>query len=295
MELENAIFDSAIFMTERLFLHPTADLKSLVVWNMEKQLVLGQLEGHDRRIDVVAARGSLAVSCQRSGSVRARVWNLETMQSAATLPGGPDDVATYSACCTEGGLLLGQGDGVIRVWNVAVSAPVALADLRGHAAKVLDIKAAAAGSMVLSGSVDGTVRLWDLRANIRCVRTMEGHTQEVLSVDMARDCLTAVSSSADRMVKLWDLGSGQCVETYEGHRHGVTDVVMHEAGTSVISYGHNFVHAWAMGSPREIMRADMASTSVPGAASCRLFASRDLMTVALCSISSSQLGLSVWR
>ena len=283
-------------MTERCFLYPTVDLKSLVVWDMERQLALGQLEGHDRRIDVVAARGSVAVSCQRSGPARARMWNLETMQCTATLTGGPDDdVAAYSACCMEGRVLLGQGDGVIRVWDVAASAPVALANLEGHASKVHDIKAAAAGSMVLSGSHDGTVRLWDPRTGSRCVRTMEGHSLPVYSVDMDAECLTAVSGSADRTVKLWDLGSGRCVETYQDHRHGVTDVVMHEAGTSVISYGHSFVHAWAMGSPREIMQADMASSSVPGAASCRLFASKDLMTVALCSISSSQLGLSVWR
>ena len=78
-------------MAERLFLYPTANLVSLVVWDMERQQVLGQLEGHDDVIGVVAARGSLAVSCQGSSPVKARVWCLDTMQCTATLLGWTDD------------------------------------------------------------------------------------------------------------------------------------------------------------------------------------------------------------
>ena len=39
------MYETAIFMTERYFLYPTADLKSLVVWDIERQHMLGQLEG----------------------------------------------------------------------------------------------------------------------------------------------------------------------------------------------------------------------------------------------------------
>ena len=283
-------------MAERLFLHPTANLKSLVVWDMERQLTLGQLEGHDDNIRAVNARGSLAVSFQRKGPMTGRVWNLDTMQCTATLPGGAhyaDDA--YSACCMEGRVLVGQANGVIRVWDIAASAPVALTNLEGHTSEVVnDIKATASGSIVLSASCDYTVRLWDLRTSI-CVRTMEGHSLEVWSVDMDGHSRTAVSGSSDRSVKLWDLGSGRCMETYKGHDHNVTDVVMHESGSSFMSCGMNIVHAWAVGSTKAIMRADMASSSASNDASCRMFASSDLMTVALCSLSSSQLGLSVWR
>ena len=285
-------------MAGRYFLYPAAvDSRSLVVWNMDSQRALGQLGSHDDVIRAAAARGTLAVSCQQRGSGGSRVWNLETMQCTAMLPKGPEGIeTTTTACCMEGKVLLGQMNGIVKLWDVAASAPVALADLEGHTSDVNSIKASAAGSMALSGSGDRTVRLWDLRTN-RCVRTMEGHSQRVWSVDMDGHYRTAVSGSADKTVKLWDLGSGRCMETYEGHSGTIRDVVMHESGSSFLSseVGRNIVHAWSVGSTRAIMQADMASSCVPNIKTNRLFASKDLSTVSFCSISPRQMRLSVWR
>ena len=312
-ESDKDVSSGAVHMAERYFLYPTTDAVSLVVWDVERQQVVGQLEGHDKDIDLVAASGSLAVSCQDSGPVRARVWNLETTQCTASLPRGLNNVNTFSACCMEGKVLLGQGDGIIKVWDVAASAPVALANLEGHAIGVQDIKAASAGSMVLTGSNDKTVLLWDLRTGSGCVRTMEGHSSSVWSVDMDGHCRTAASGSKDKTVKLWDLGSGRCLETFEGHDHtnvvpdvglhGAQDVVMHESGSSFLSsaryYGsdgtNNTVSAWAVGSAEAVMRADMAASCVSLAVYNRLFASSDLSTVAFCSIGYNQLYLSIWN
>ena len=286
-------------MAERLLLYPTAaGSKSLVVWDMDSQQQLGRLEGHDQQVSVVAARGSLAVSCQAVSPTRARVWSLETMQCSAVLPGGAIDTIAYSACCMDGRVLLGQKDGIIKLWDVAASAPIALADLEGHTSIVFSIKAAAAGSMVLSGSSDRTVRLWDLRTGSRCVRTMEGHTHGIISVDMDGHCRTAISSARDKTIKLWDLGTGLCTEVYNGHSDGsIRDVVMHESGSSFLSYGQSgqIVNAWAVGSTRATMRAAMESSHVPNTTFSRLFACTGLSTVAFCSISPSQMRFSVWR
>ena len=169
-----------------------------------------------------------------------------------------------------------------------------------------DIKASAAGSMVLTGSgySDHTVRLWDLRTGGGCVRTMVGHTRVVWSVDMDGHCRTAVSGSVDETVKLWDLGSGRCMETYE-FDDIVQDVVMHESRGCFLTSARSLaddgasssiVTAWAVGSNKAIVQADMASSAcVPNSCVNRLFASRDLSTVACFSIAIHQLGVCVWR
>ena len=205
------INDASICMDGSLLIHTGGD-GSLVVWNMDSQKELGRLVGHDADITAVAARGNLAVSAQDSGPHR--IWNLETMQCATTLPGMHD---TFSLCCMEGRVLLGSVDGPIQLWDIAASAPVALPDLEGHTEALYSIKAS--DNMVLSSSEDSTARLWDLRTG-RCVRTMDGHcrTAGVWSVDMDGYCHTAVSGSSDKTVKLWDLGSGRCCATLQATR-----------------------------------------------------------------------------
>ena len=257
---------------------------------MDSQQELGHLVGHDKRITAIAAKGNLAVSAQYNGFPR--VWNMEALQCTATLPDMPD---VWSACCMEGKVLLGSEAGPIKLWDVAASAPVALPDLEGHTDMVFSIKAST--SMVLSGSADKTVRLWDLRIG-KCVRTMEGHTSYVFSVDMDAHCRNAVSGSADTTVRLWDLGSGRCITTFEGHISNVQDVVMHESGSSFLSSGRTdcIVKSWAaVGSGTASMRADLKALSLPGYMFRRLFASRDLSRVAYCSFKATELELRLWR
>ena len=173
-----------MLVTDHFFLYPSADCKSLVVWDMDRQAALGQLEGdqgdgHDIRL--VAARGNPAVSFQ-DGKAGYRVWNLETLQLAATVTDGPD--AATSACCVEGRVWVGADEFALKLWDLTV--PTALQVLEGHTLDVCGIKASTlSASMALSCSFDKTVRLWDLRIG-KCARIMKGHTAEVGAADM--DC-----------------------------------------------------------------------------------------------------------
>ena len=284
--------NSSVCVKDNLLLYIGAD-RSLVVWDTESREELGRLTGHDNQIGVVAAAGNLAVSAQQVDGV-VRLWNLEALRCTAVLP---DASVCFSACCTEGRVLLGSDEGLIEVWDIAASTPVALPALEGHTNVAWSIKAS--GSMVLSGSHDDTVRLWDLRTGSRCVRTMEGHSHGVVSVDMDESCRTAVSGSGDTTVRLWDLGSGRCSATMEGHSSSLQDVVMHESGSRFLSSGGDdgTVKAWAIGSSEACMRADMKAYSLPGIWGTRLFASRDLSRVAYCCLyyNTQKLELRVWK
>ena len=258
---------------------------------MDSQKELGRLVGHDKQISAVAAKGTIAVSAQDDGPHR--LWNLETMVCTATLTCAS---SMQSACCMEGRVLLGSVDGPIKLWDIAASALVALPDLEGHTDMLLSIKAST--STVLSGSLDRSVRLWDLRTGT-CVRTMEGHTDGVCSVDIDGGCRTAISGSLDKTVRLWDLGSGRCSATLEGHSSLVRDVVMHESGSSFLSSGRDdfIVNAWAVDSRQASMRADLKALSLSGNSCSRLFASRDLSTVAYCCFNTGnqKLEFRLWR
>ena len=277
---------------------PDPEAAEVGVWDMDNQKWLGSLEGHNEvesAFSIVAARGNIAVSDHRSGP---RLWNLETLQCTATLPAAdPEGDNVLAAYITGDKVFLGcEGYSDIMVWNIAADAPVALANLAGHAE--LDVICCIRASEVtaLSGSSDTTIRLWDLRTG-NSVRTMEGHSATVCSVDMDGSCRTAVSGCYDRTFKLWDLGSGRCMETYEGHSiYSADDVVMHESGSSFLSSGQNdySVKTWVVGSTKAKITADFTASSPPNSNS-RLFASRDLSRVAYCCLSEGQIELKVWK
>jgi len=51
--------------------------------------------------------------------------------------------------------------------------------------------------LALSGSKDGTLKLWDVSSG-RCLRTFEGHTQPDVRVSLSVDSQRALSGSTDK-------------------------------------------------------------------------------------------------
>ena len=64
------------------------------------------------------------------------------------------------------------------------------------------------GRTLASGSLDGTVKLWDVTTQ-QDIATLEGHTDYVLSVSFSLDGgILASAGSYDGTVKLWDVATG---------------------------------------------------------------------------------------
>jgi len=96
--------------------------------------------------------------------------------------------------------------------------------LTGHSHFVEDVVISSDGQFALSGSWDGTLRLWDLNSGLT-TRRFVGHTKDVLSVAFSADNRQIVSGSRDKSVKLWNT-LGECKYTIqdEGHTEWVSCV-----------------------------------------------------------------------
>jgi len=94
--------------------------------------------------------------------------------------------------------------------------PRCLRTMVGHTMMVAPVAFSPDGRSALSGSWDGTLRLWDLKTG-KCLRSMEGHTSWVCSVAISPDGRFALSGSNDHTPRMWDLKTGQCLRTLEGH------------------------------------------------------------------------------
>jgi serine/threonine protein kinase/WD40 repeat protein len=140
-----------------------------------------------------------------SGGGRLRVRDL-TSGAATRAFDGPD--ATCLAVSPDGARALsGHGDGVVRLWDLARGAEVAL--LRGHAGPVHRVVFEGADLASSAGS-DGTWRLWDLAAEggPRELRAFARHGDRVLGLALARAGELALTASSDGAI-VWDLAAGR--------------------------------------------------------------------------------------
>lgn len=96
---------------------------------------------------------------------------------------------------------------------------------------------------MVTGSRDGTMRLWKLENNVFVVvHTLMGHAREVTSILLLPDSNTIWSSGTDQCLRIWDATNGTIKHTIGpstmGHTHAVTDLVSYDVpnmGTFVIS------------------------------------------------------------
>jgi WD40 repeat protein/serine/threonine protein kinase len=96
----------------------------------------------------------------------------------------------------------------------------------GHQGAVTSMAFSPDAKRLISGGVDGTVRLWDIESG-KEVMPRPGHTTAVQSVALSKDGRYVLTGGADQTVRLWDLASsmpGREVRPFPGHVGAVVSV-----------------------------------------------------------------------
>ncbi|KAG7379505.1 Proteasomal ATPase-associated factor 1 [Phytophthora pseudosyringae] len=100
-------------------------------------------------------------------------------------------------------VVVGGSDGVCRLWDSQNRAT--MLPLEGHVTDVTCVRFFPSSQVVLTGSLDFTLRIWSV--NGRCVAVMNGHRGGVEDVAIVGRGRNVLSCGTDGLIQLWNCGT----------------------------------------------------------------------------------------
>ncbi|MBD2544872.1 WD40 domain-containing protein [Planktothricoides raciborskii] len=145
--------------------------------------------------------------------------------------------------------------------------------LQSHRDSVVTVSFSPKGDILVSGSIDNTVKIWHREGTI--LRTIFAHDQPITRVAVSPDGQLIASASVDKTVKLWNR-EGETVALMRGHTQGVTGVSFSPTGDLIATSSQDAtIKLWQLDGTlvRTLNGHDQAVTSVTFSPSGRILAS----------------------
>jgi WD40 repeat protein len=119
---------------------------------------------------------------------------------------------------------------IIKLWEVTTGKR--LHTLKGHKDKVSSVVFSPKGDMLVSGSMDSTIKLWKASTG-ELISTLgaelffsAGHKKAVTSLAFTSNGKQLVSGGADKTVKVWEVSTGKVLHTLTGHKDEITSIAV---------------------------------------------------------------------
>jgi serine/threonine protein kinase len=224
-------------------------------------------------ISACLAHGSkFAASCAArlfKSDMVVQCWDLASGGERRRLKGHSDTINCVSLVHDGRRLASASADRTIRIWALDQPGSPSVC-FEGHTDEVTSV-VFVSNEVLLSGSHDGTVRLWDVKTGVSrgsisqvgkvqavafnapskrmavagevlCVRQsdgamteLNGHDGPILCVAFSADGELVVSGGADRTIRLWRAADGTQLHTYVGHGDEVHAVIFTLDGRTIYS------------------------------------------------------------
>lgn len=123
---------------------------------------------------------------------------------------------------------------VMRILSSAIYGPGVRYRFEGHEAAVTSVSFSPDGRLAASGSLDGTIRLWNNRSG-EAIKTISTVDALITRVDFSPDGTVLAASASDSNIYLIDPESGEEIRRFAGHTDIVTSVAFSDDGQYIVS------------------------------------------------------------
>ncbi len=235
--------------------------ETLRLWNLATGQEVHTFNNHEGSSRAVALTPNGLHALSGSGDGTLQLWHLVTGQELRTFTGHTREILAIAVTPDGRQVLSGSADKTLRLWDLdgnygekkrastrklMTATNRALRTFTGHTSAVPTVVVTPDGRQALSGSLDSTLRLWNL-ATGQEMHTFSGHEGMVRAVAVTPDGRQALSGSQDKTLRLWNLATGQQLRTLIGHEGPVFAVAISPDGRTIVSSGgDNTVRVWTL-------------------------------------------------
>ena len=122
----------------------------------------------------------------------------------------------------------GGRDGSLCWWNSEPEALEPFLQVKAHETSIRALAYANGGTCVVSGSIDGVVKVWDKSG--KCLQTLQFENSQlsspVHSISLRFDGGTCLVGHQNGHISFWDISNGRCLNVLKGHEQRVYGVSM---------------------------------------------------------------------
>ncbi|KAK2705712.1 WD repeat-containing protein 48-like [Artemia franciscana] len=218
------------------------------IWNCKNSTdpYLLSMEHHTDWVNdiILCCNGRFIISGSSDQTVK--VWNAQKGFCMSTLRTHKDYVKVLAYAKDREQVASGGLDKNIYLWDVntltALTASnniVTTTNLPGNKDSIYSLAMNQSGTLILSGSSDKIIRIWDPRDCNKKPIKLKGHTDNVRCLLVNKEGTHCLSGSSDGTVRLWSIGQQRYITTLRPHDEGVWTIQANDSFNLVFSAGRD--------------------------------------------------------
>eukprot|EP00967_Tisochrysis_lutea_P141729 scaffold260789_cov36-Tisochrysis_lutea.AAC.1 len=245
------------------------DDRRILLWNPRREadadVPIKAYTGHNERVlDLCVAQDNASIaSCGGDRSVL--VWDVASGRILRRLSGHSQRVNAVTYAGTSNSVLVSASyDTTARCWDMRSRNTAPIQVLEGSADSLTSL--AVSEHEVLTSSVDGVVRTYDLRMGMMVSDTLGA---AVTNLALSRDGNCILAASLDARLRLLDKSTGGLLNTYKGHVHTQFKLgacLSHDDALVVGGSEDGFLYVWDLVESERVSRIRAASGAVSSVA-----------------------------